>query len=217
MTEADLAHGGVEMGTAPPAQASVQSAADAENPLRSCTPIGADVGLRNVLTLAPASADYPVAESKTLHDDQIKTQYATLASVPDVAPKSQTIIANRLRQAVHDLAQDAVLYATSFEGPLLALEDLHYPHRSLADCIEENAALDSWLLPAAQRALATAAADAGIPVVSVSAKYSTRQCHSCQNFTRVNGRTIRCPVEDCPVEEVCRDRSAAVTIARRVL
>ena len=82
--------------------------------------------------------------------------------------------------------------------------------------IDAGADLECWLFPAMQRQLAVAAREAGIPVSVIDSQYSTRQCHECDQFVKVGSSMVTCTTADCPVGTVCRDRSAAATIAKRV-
>lgn len=202
--------------TTPPQPYMHPSDSSSRNPLLTDTTIGVDAGIRNLLTLAPASANPDVSEGRVIDDDQPELVYRTLVHVPDNAPRTKRILTDRLHRAVENVAQEAVAYTASFNAPVLVVENLSYSRRSLSECIDDNAAIECWLLPAVQRALVEAARDAGIPAVSVSEEYTTQQCHECQDFACVGRETIRCTTENCPVAEVCRDRSAAVTIARRV-
>jgi len=204
------------MSSTTPPQAAVRPAVSGDSPLRAGTPVGVDVGLRNLLAVAPASASADISEGAVFDDDRIEEYYTTLEHVPDPSGHTATILAHKLHRVLNDVAQDVVAYTESFDVPLLVLEDLGYPDRSLSDCIESGAAVECWLYPAVQRAVIEAAADAGIPVVAANEKHSTQQCHGCLDFARVGDETIQCTTEDCPVETVCRDLSAAVTVAQRI-
>lgn len=204
------------MSSSTPPQPEVRPAVSSDSPLRAGTPVGVDIGLRNLLAAAPASASADVSEGVVFDDDRIEEYYTTLEYVPDTTGHTATILADKLHRVLNDVAQDVVAYTASFDVPLLVLEDLSYDDRSLSDCIESGAAVECWLYPAMQRAIIEAAAEAGIPVVSVTEKHSTQQCHGCLDFARVGDETIQCTTEDCPVGTVCRDLSAAVTVAQRV-
>lgn len=198
-------------------QGDVLLAAGGERAFPAGTPIGVDIGLRNLLALAPADAAPDVAEGRVIDaGGRIEAAYTALQGCPDRAHPRREVLTGRLRRAVTDILEAAVAYAASFDAPVLAVEELGYPGRSLADCIEGEQPVECWLYPVLQHGLTAAAVDAGIPVVSVSAKHTTQQCHQCLDFARVSGKTIQCTTSECPVGEVCRDLSAAVTIAGRV-
>lgn len=48
-------------------------------------------------------------------------------------------------------------------------------------------------------------------------KYTTRQCHECDQLAAVGSETITCTTGWCLVETVGRDQSAAATLAKRAL
>lgn len=72
-----------------------------------------------------------------------------------------------------------------------------------------------WLVSAFQSVLVDHALDAGLPVARVDPEYTTKQCHECQQFARLEGDVIECGNGGCPVDEVGRDLSAALSIAGR--
>jgi transposase len=77
--------------------------------------------------------------------------------------------------------------------------------------------LGAWLLPTFRKALVERANEVGLPVARVDPSGSTQECHSCGEVGDVGSKMLKCTTPDCPVGEVCRDRSAALTIAQRGL
>jgi len=102
-------------------------------------------------------------------------------------------------------------------GVVGALEDIAYEGGPLAACARGRTKAGEWVLPTVRDRLEATLAVAGHRVEYVDAARSTQECHVCGAAADVSRATIACPVPDCPVDEVCRDRSAAVTIARRGL
>lgn len=51
-------------------------------------------------------------------------------------------------------------------------------------------------------------------MVFVDPEYSTQECHFCGELG-VDDDQLHCQNDECPVESVCSDRSAAVTLAKR--
>lgn len=206
------------MSSTTPPQAGVEPTVDVDSRFLSGTPVGVDVGRRNLLVLAPAPATADVAEGRVVHDARIEHCYTLLGRRPDgVTSWFGAILADHIQRLLDDVVQEAIAYVQSFDMPILVLEDLGYPQRSLEDCITDDAEPECWLYPTVHERLIEAAHAAGIPVMETSKKYTTRQCHVCGQLARVDDRTISCTTTDCPVDEVCRDRSAAATVANRVL
>ena len=98
---------------------------------------------------------------------------------------------------------------------MLVLEDIGYVQRSLVECVREQMGVDCWLLPSIQQRLVDLASKANVPVAVTTERYTTKECHICGKHTKVRDETIRCWNDTCPVESVDRDRSAAVSTARK--
>ena len=134
--------------------------------------------------------------------------------------RGQTIddeLAQQLTDALDAAAHEALAYAQSFDmPPVLVLEDLDYAERSLTECVTEHAEIDCWLLPTIQERVVETAHAQGVPVAVTSPEHTTQECHVCGKHSRLRKTEIRCTNERCPVKTVCRDRSAAVTIAKRL-
>jgi IS605 OrfB family transposase len=187
------------------------------------TPVGVDVGVKNLIAAAPADGD--VESAFTIEGSHIRTRHEALveamralqgAKFDSTEGQIQLFAAlwHQIRPQVYDAAVRVVRYAQEFIGPVLVLEDLSFCGASLW---ERRTADDvgTWLLPALQHAIAVKAQDTGIPVRYVDPKYTTQQCHVCGDLGSVGQDSVECTTEDCPVGTVSRDESAALSIAQR--
>ena len=187
------------------------------------TPVGVDVGVKNLIAAAPADGD--VESAFTIESSHIRTRHEALveamralqgAKFDSTEGQIQLFAAlwHQIRPQVYDAAVRVVRYAQEFAGPVLVLEDLSFCGASLW---KRRTASDvgTWLLPALQHAIAVKARDAGIPVTYVDPKYTTQQCHVCGELGSVSQDAVECTTEDCPVGTVSRDESAALSIAQR--
>jgi len=187
------------------------------------TPVGVDVGVKNLIAAAPADGD--VESAFTIEGSHIRTRHEALveamralqgAKFDSTEGQIQLFAAlwHQIRPQVYDAAVRVVRYAQEFTGPMLVLEDLSFCGASLW---ERRTADDvgTWLLPALQHAIVVKASDAGIPVTYVDPKYTTQQCHVCGELGSVGQDAVECTTEDCPVGTVSRDESAALSIAQR--
>lgn len=179
------------------------------------TAIGVDVGRRHVLTLAPADAGPHVEEARVVEEPRLAALGRRDGRDEYHAGAGVTSRQARLEALLADVVERAVAYARSFDTPLLVLEDLEYPECDLAACLAGDADPECWLFPRLQARLTDRAVADGVPVAVVSETYTTKQCHVCDQFARVGDETIECTTDGCPVDDVCRDRSAAVSIAKR--
>lgn len=187
------------------------------------TPVGVDVGVKNLIAAAPADGD--VESAFTIEGSHIRTRHEALveairalqgAKFDSTEGQIQLFAAlwHQIRPQVYDAAVRVVRYAQEFAGPMLVLEDLSFcdaplwERRTVSD-------VGTWLLPALQHAIAVKARDAGIPVTYVDPKYTTQQCHVCGDLGSVGQDAVECTTEDCPVGTVSRDESAALSIAQR--
>ncbi|MGB9931555.1 zinc ribbon domain-containing protein [Haloarcula amylolytica] len=187
------------------------------------TPIGVDVGEKRLVAAAPADADPD--EAFVIDGEPLRERYDILVEATralqgawfDTTRGEAQLFAamyHQLRPQVFNAAHRLVRYADEFATPLLVLEDLGHDVRPLWDW-RTATELGAWVLPALQTAIAEVALEVGLPVTYVNPKYTTQQCHECLELGRLEGGDVVCTTDDCPVEAVCRDRSAAVTIAGR--
>jgi transposase len=85
----------------------------------------------------------------------------------------------------------------------------------LTECARGQTEAGAWILPTLRDRLEDALSTEDYRVERVDATYSTQRCHVCEGLADVGQATISCETENCPVDAVCRDRSAAATLARR--
>lgn len=189
------------------------------------TPIGVDVGEHRLVTAAPV--DGAPEEAFTIDGEPLRDTYRELTAacsalnevgVDTSRAETQLVYAfwvRRLKGIVHDAAHQVVEWARSFPAPVLVLEDLGYGEWTLWERRYAGSNAGTWMMPALQAVLQERAVDAGIPVARVAPERTSRECHRCGADGELGAATLRCPAEDCPVERVCRDASAALSIAAR--
>lgn len=114
----------------PPAAGALE---DAGLSLGSRTPVGADVGRHNLLVLAPATDDPEVSEARVVEPGRLEEHYAALTRRQSHGCRDGVdgALADRLQAIVDDAAQAALSYVQTFAKPVVVLEDLDYPERSL--------------------------------------------------------------------------------------
>ena len=180
-------------------------------------PIGVDVGRRNLLTLAPGTAGPEIDEALSIGTRWIEEHYAELRERQDRGWGVDETIAGQLDDVLTASAMQAIAYALSFdEPPILVLEDLSYDERSLDDCVTSGAGADCWLLAGIQQRLRELGREQDIPIAVTTEENTTKECHVCGDPSKIRDETLKCTTEGCPVDVVDRDRSAAVTIAKRL-
>jgi hypothetical protein len=106
---------------------------DAGLPLGSKTPVGVDVGRNNLLVLAPATDDPKVSEARVVEPVRLEEHYAALTRRQSHGCRDGVdgALADRLQAIVDGAAQAALSYVQTFAKPVVVLEDLDYPERSL--------------------------------------------------------------------------------------
>ena len=128
----------------------------------------------------------------------------------------------QLEGLVHDTAAQTVQYAREYPGAVLILEEIPYTQRPLYEQRHDAGEIGTWLLPALQDALVAKAVDAGVPIAWIDPAGTSVECHACGERGERGDRTerlrrqFRCLNDDCPVDVVDADASAAVSIAGRV-
>lgn len=179
-------------------------------------PVGVDVGRRNLLTLAPATAGPEVDDALALGNRGIEGHYSELRERYERGRGVDETLADQLDAVLTATAHEALSYVETFDAPVvLVLEDIGYTERSLAECVREQLGVDCWSLPSIQQRLVEVATEANVPVATTTERYTTKECHICGMHSKVRDETIRCTNDSCPVGSVNRDRSAAVSIAKR--
>jgi putative transposase len=185
--------------------------------------IGVDVGEKTLVAATPANGDLEAA--LLVDGGTIQRQYATLADVCDALDaaafetdrgRSQILAAlwRQIRPEIVAAAERTIAYAETFHKLRLVLEDLGHASPPLwrddvgSDC-------GTWLLPLLQEAIIGRAQEVGIGAITVDTTYSSQACHECGTHGDLGRATLLCTNDDCPVERVDRDASAAATLAQR--
>lgn len=189
---------------------------------RSTTPVGVDVGVTNLAVAAPADGD--PAGALVVDGEPVREQFEHLVEAatalewafPDSTGQAAVVAAfyHRLRAQLGGAAVRVLDYVREHTAPALVVEDLAYSGHPLW-AFRHGGDVGTWLLPAFQSVLVDHAVAAGIPVAYVDRDFTTKECHECGQLARQDSATIVCTTDDCPVDEVGRDRSAALSIARR--
>jgi len=215
------------MSSQTPGVASTSAASRTRKPQASdgFTPIGVDVGTRNLATVA--SADATLEDAVVVDGDRAQQLYSEFTKAThrlrereDHAENLGDVVWRYWRRFRHEFraAADAVIeYAQRWPAPVVVLEDLAYQRRPLVACRHGRVPASAWFPAAVQAVVADRVVEAGLPTTYVSALNTTKQCHDCGELATKERETIVCSTADCPVDEVCRDRSAALTIATRAV
>ena len=186
------------------------------------TPVGVDVGTRQLV--AVATADGTVDEAIVVDGDPARELYAEFTEATHQLQEGRTgdtlgDVVWRYWRWFRELfrgAAEAVLeVASAHPAPVVVLEDLPGRRRPLVACRCGNLRAPTWFPAAVQAVVADRVVDAGVPVTYVDPEHTSKQCHRCDRFARDEGATIVCQMPECSVDEVDRDRSAAVSIAKR--
>lgn len=187
------------------------------------TPVGVDLRVKHLVAAAPV--DGSVASAFTIEGDHIRSRHEILmeamtaldSAIFDTSHAERELFAamwQQFRGQLFDAAVRVIRYVRRFNRPILVLENLSTCRHSLW---ERRTAADvgTWLLPALQQAIAVKADQAGIPVRYVDPQYTSQECHNCRDLGHLENETLECTSSDCSIGTVCRDRSAALSIAKR--
>lgn len=192
----------------------------------AATAIGVDLGVKRLLVAAPADAGPDVPNALAVGGgverdlyDALGDTLNRLASQPvdtteaerEAVETHRSLLRQRFALAAHALVE----YADRHDADVVALEDIEYEDGTLAECARGPTKAGEWVLPAFRERLEATLAAEGYRVERVDATYSTQRCHVCGELADLSRATITCETEGCPVDAVCRDRSAAVTLAGR--
>jgi putative transposase len=124
---------------------------------------------------------------------------------------------NALTDIVEQASRRAVKYACEFDNPVIVLEDLSYIRESLDYGRYMNRRLHAWAFARLQGRIEDKASEAGVPVVTVNAAYTSQACHACGHIGhRGKQAEFRCTNDECWVSTYQADINAAANIARRV-
>ena len=188
------------------------------------TCIGVDVGLTRAFTAAPAGGaaeDAFTISGSAIREavDDLTTAQRRLCDVQFTTERSacEAFAAGWLyvRSKIIETAVRTVRYAEQFPDPVLVVEHFSSDGPSLWEWRTRDDAHDAWILPTLLEALELHADQSGIRVETVNRHGTSQECHVCGSGGELSAHTLRCSAPSCPVEEVCRDRSAALTIADR--
>jgi hypothetical protein len=187
--------------------------------------VGVDLGVKRLLVAAPATDEPDVPNAlvveggveRELYDSlgDTLTRFDQLAETTEAEAQAVQACRSMLHQRFDLGAERLLEYLNRVDADLVALEDTTYDCRSLAECARGRTKVGSWLLPTFRDYLENRLAAGGYQVERVDAAYTTQRCHVCGELTDVGNATISCETGSCPVDAVCRDRSAAATIAQR--
>jgi len=187
-----------------------------------------DLGVKRLLVAAPADTGPTIPDAHVADGGVSKDLFdglgATLAAFDQFRTdtseaEAQTVADYRrlLRQRIGLAIVDLLDYLEDIGADVVAVEDRQFHDRDLVECARGTAKAGEWLLPTVREHLEATLPREGYQVRRVPVEYTTQQCHVCGELVDVGEATVRCDVEACPVDRVCRDRSAAVTIARRAV
>lgn len=219
--------GAVMSSKSTPGVPSIQAGADGDKSPASAsvTPIGVDVGTNRLVTVA--SAENGVADAVAVDGDPVRDLYAAFTKVthklqrrPHSAECLGDVVARfwpRFRRRFREAATAVLDYARQRPRPVVVLEELPCDRQPLVACRHGRTQPAVWIPPAVQAVVARRCVDAGIPVASVDPHATSRLCHECGQRGELDGTHLVCETSTCPVDEVCRDQSAAVSIAKRGL
>lgn len=190
------------------------------------TPVGVDVGSTRHLFVAAATHDSP-GDAVTVEAPYLSALFAEFQSATHrlgAAPGYDgdclgDLVARywpRIRTALEQAADDVVEYVQAHPRAVLAVEDLPQQEpRPLVEAAHGGIRWASWCPPVALSILVDRATAAGLPVVRVDPHETSTRCHACGERGELRKDVLACQSKECPVDEVCRDRSAAVSVAKR--
>jgi transposase len=203
------------------------STTPAASPDHGAVRIGVDLGVRNLLAAAPASAGPGVDDALVVDGEVERALFEELGAVTrrlqamatdttdreiEVFETYQHTLDERFANAVAALWE----YLEAFETPTVVLENIGYHYRSLFDHRAGGSDVGTWMLPAFQERLAAFFEAQGHRIEYVDPEGTTQECHVCDEAgERVRNVKLRCTNRSCPMTMVGRDRSAAVSIAKR--
>lgn len=189
------------------------------------TPIGVDVGTRQLVTVA--STDAELTDAVVVDGDRVRDLYAKFTAATHRLTRRDEHVESlgdvvwrywrRFRREFRAAADAVVEYARRWPAPVVVLEDLPTERQPLVACRHGNVRCARWVPPVVQAIVAERVVDAGLPVTYVDPTDTSRACHRCGTRGVLAAHTLVCEAPGCPVDTVDRDRSAAVTIAQRAV
>jgi len=213
------------MSSRTPTVASTQAAADPADDV-PITPVGVDVGTKQLV--AVATADAHLSDAVVVDGERARRVFGAFQAathrLQERAHSAESLgdvvwrYWRRVRREFRTAAEAVLTVVDKHPRPVVVLEDLpHDRPDPLVACRCGNARASTWFPTVTQAVVADHVVDAGVPVAYVNPKHTTQQCHRSDLLACVEDSTIVCTTEDCPVGEVDRDRSAAVSIVKRTL
>jgi hypothetical protein len=189
------------------------------------TSIGVGIGVTRLAVAATAEGGPD--DAVVVDGTEIRTLYAefthgTQALTRDTEPTPESLgalVAEYWPQfePAFDRAAGVLLeYARQYPQPVLAFEQLGHERKPLVACKHGNVAPSEWIPSVAVHELVERVRGAGVPVITADPDGTTSECHRCGERGEVGRDLFTCLDEECPVNDVCRDRSAAVSLAKRV-
>lgn len=190
------------------------------------TTIGVDLGVRNLFAAAPAASEPAIPNAISVEGAVCRALVRECVAVvrrlgveADETDREQRAVVgwyhDRLMERFDAAADRLLTYLDGFERPIrVVMEDFDFQRRPLRRHVRDERDAGSWILPTFRYRLGAHLERAGRVVSYVDPESTTRRCHECGQPGEVD-RSFMCSNEDCPVDEVCRDESAAVAIARR--
>jgi hypothetical protein len=191
--------------------------------------VGIDLGVRHLLTAAPATTGLEINDALVVDGELERLLFEELRATMRRLEASDTITRtmeaavfvryhDRLLERFANAVAQLLNYLETFpRTPVVVLEDLDQPPRSLVECRRGGVDVGTWLLPAFQHRVVQATESCGYRVEFVDRDGTTKECHACeQQDTHIGPSHLVCNNDDCPLDHVCRDQSAAVTIAKRI-
>jgi transposase len=192
----------------------------------TATAVGVDLGVKRLVVAATADAGPDVTDALVVGGGVERDLYDGLGDtltqldshrVDTTEAEQQAIEQYRglLQQRFALAAQSVVEYADRHDADVVALENIDYEGGTLAECARGRTKAGEWVLPTFRDRLEATLAAEGFHAERVDHTYSTQQCHICGELADVSRATITCKTPSCPVDDICRDRSAAATLAKR--
>lgn len=191
----------------------------------SRTVIGLDVNEDNIALAALSEGD--ILDSVVIDFPEIKRvrhEYFVKRKRMQNAGKSSfdVLFEDKERRYVHDtvhqLSRSVVQFASRFDNPCIAVEDLNGMRENIDYGTRMNRRLHSIPFRALQTFVSYKAAFEGIPTVSVEPAYTSQGCAltDCEHAERANRRKHRFKCRECGHQDHA-DRNASVNIAKRGL
>ncbi len=116
----------------------------------------------------------------------------------------------KINHLLHIISKQVVEYAKRFPKPIIGMENLKGIRESIKVPRQMSRRLHSWPFRKLQEYIKYKANLAGIQVIAINPKDTSRRCHQCGHVARVEGREFRCP--RCGLV-YNRDLNAAINIA----